>query len=120
MTDHDFFATMAVCIPPITPPVGPAPAQADPITWLCPSTGGEPTLHFSKPFLDPVPGMQSLKHGRLSSLCNFSTHHLIQQLQCIPEAGSCTRDISLEAVENALLLLWIVAFANASAAALAV
>ncbi|WP_302848825.1 hypothetical protein [Stenotrophomonas maltophilia] len=34
MTDHDFFAAMAVGIPPITPPitppVGPAPAPAEP------------------------------------------------------------------------------------------
>ncbi len=30
MTDHDFFAAMAVGIPPITPPVGPAPAPVEP------------------------------------------------------------------------------------------
>jgi len=30
MTDHDFFAAMAVGIPPITPSVGPAPAPAAP------------------------------------------------------------------------------------------
>ncbi|WP_258012859.1 hypothetical protein [Stenotrophomonas maltophilia] len=30
MTDHDFFAAMAVGIPPITPPAGPAPAPAEP------------------------------------------------------------------------------------------
>lgn len=30
MTDHDFFAAMAVGIPPITPPVGPAPVPAEP------------------------------------------------------------------------------------------
>lgn len=30
MTDQDFFAAMAVGIPPITPPVGPAPAPAEP------------------------------------------------------------------------------------------
>ncbi len=30
MTDHDFFAAMAVGIPPITPPVSPAPASAEP------------------------------------------------------------------------------------------
>ncbi len=30
MTDPDFFAAMAVGIPPITPPVGPAPAPAEP------------------------------------------------------------------------------------------
>jgi len=29
MTDHDFFAAMAVGIPPITPPVGPAPTPAE-------------------------------------------------------------------------------------------
>lgn len=28
MTDPDFFAAMAVGIPPITPPAGPAPAPA--------------------------------------------------------------------------------------------
>mgnify|MGYP000942269406 CR=1 FL=1 len=27
MTDHDFFAAMAVGIPPITPPAGPAPDE---------------------------------------------------------------------------------------------
>lgn len=32
MTDHDFFAAMAVGIPPIPPPVGPAPAPAEPVT----------------------------------------------------------------------------------------
>lgn len=32
MTDHDFFAAMAVGIPPITPPVGPATAPAEPTT----------------------------------------------------------------------------------------
>ncbi len=32
MTDHDFFAAMAVGIPPITPPAGPAPAPAEPTT----------------------------------------------------------------------------------------
>ncbi len=32
MTDHEFFAAMAVGIPPITQPVGPAPAQAEPTT----------------------------------------------------------------------------------------
>lgn len=53
MTDHDFFATMAVCIPPITPPVGPAPAQADPITWLCPSTGGRTDVAFLEAILRP-------------------------------------------------------------------
>lgn len=30
MTDPDFFAAMTVGIPPITPPVGPAPAPAGP------------------------------------------------------------------------------------------
>ncbi len=30
MTDRDFFAAMAVGIPPITPPGGPAPAPAEP------------------------------------------------------------------------------------------
>lgn len=30
MTDHDFFAAMAVGIPPITPPVCPAPAPVEP------------------------------------------------------------------------------------------
>ncbi len=30
MTTSDFFAAMAVGIPPITPPVGPAPAPAEP------------------------------------------------------------------------------------------
>lgn len=30
MTDHDFFAAMAVGIPPITPPVSPASAPAEP------------------------------------------------------------------------------------------
>lgn len=29
MTDHDFFAAMAVGIPPITSPAGPAPAPAE-------------------------------------------------------------------------------------------
>lgn len=29
MTDQDFFTAMAVGIPPITPPVGWAPAQAE-------------------------------------------------------------------------------------------
>lgn len=32
MTDHDFFAAMAVGIPPISPPVGPAPALTEPTT----------------------------------------------------------------------------------------
>lgn len=32
MTDHDFFAAMAVGIPPITPPVSPATAPAEPTT----------------------------------------------------------------------------------------
>lgn len=31
MTDHDFFAAMAVGIPSITPPAGPAPAPAEPV-----------------------------------------------------------------------------------------
>ncbi len=30
MTDHDFFAAIAVGIPPITPPVGPATTPAEP------------------------------------------------------------------------------------------
>lgn len=30
MTDHGFFAAMAVGIPPIPPPVGPVPAPAEP------------------------------------------------------------------------------------------
>jgi len=30
VTDHDFFAAMAVGIPHITPPVSPAPAPAEP------------------------------------------------------------------------------------------
>ena len=30
MTDHDFFAAMAVGIPPITPPIDPVPAPAEP------------------------------------------------------------------------------------------
>lgn len=30
MTDHDFFAAIAVGIPPITPPVSPASAPAEP------------------------------------------------------------------------------------------
>lgn len=29
MTDHDFFAAMAVGIPPISAPAGPAPAPAE-------------------------------------------------------------------------------------------
>lgn len=32
MTDNDLFAAMAVGIPPITPPVGPAPAPSEPTT----------------------------------------------------------------------------------------
>jgi hypothetical protein len=32
MTDHDFFAAMAVGIPPITPPAGPVTAPAEPTT----------------------------------------------------------------------------------------
>lgn len=34
MTDHDFLAAMAVGIPPITPPVGPAPVAAEPVAEL--------------------------------------------------------------------------------------
>ncbi|MDT3457391.1 hypothetical protein ROV96_19360 [Stenotrophomonas pavanii] len=39
MTDHDFFAAMAVGIPPIKPPVPPAPV------WIGVDLAGGPDMH---------------------------------------------------------------------------
>lgn len=40
MTDHDFFAAMAVGIPPITPPAAPAPI------WIGVDVASGPDMHI--------------------------------------------------------------------------